>query len=40
MDIRGGGYRFSPLVKQKQKEKNYAVLYFTGKRKYFFIFMM
>jgi hypothetical protein len=35
MNIRGK-YRFSSLVKQKQKEKNYAVFYFTGKRKIFF----
>jgi len=30
-----GEYRFSPLVKFKKKEKNYAVFYFAGKRKYF-----
>jgi hypothetical protein len=29
MDIRGE-YRFSSLVKQTKKEKNYAVFYFTG----------
>jgi hypothetical protein len=26
-----GEYRFSSLVKQKKKEKKYAVFYFTGK---------
>jgi hypothetical protein len=29
MDIRGG-YRFSYLVKQNKKAKNYAVFYFAG----------
>jgi hypothetical protein len=37
MGIRGQ-YRFSSLVKQKKKEKNYAVLYFTGKRIFFYIY--
>jgi hypothetical protein len=32
MDIRGV-YRFSSLVKQKIKGKNYAVFCFAGKRK-------
>jgi hypothetical protein len=36
IDIRGE-YRFSSLVKQKKKENNYAVFYFTGKRKLFFL---
>jgi len=30
-----GEYRFSPLVKLKQKEENYAVFYFAGKRIFF-----
>jgi hypothetical protein len=34
-DIRGV-YRFSSLVKQKKKAKNYAVFCFAGKRKLFF----
>jgi hypothetical protein len=37
MDIRGE-YRFSSLVKQKKKEKNYAVFYFTGKRFFLYIY--
>ncbi len=32
-----GEYRFSSLVKQKKKEKIYAVFYFAGKR--FFHYM-
>jgi hypothetical protein len=32
-----GEYRVSSLVKQKKKEKNYAVFYFTGRR-FFFIY--
>jgi hypothetical protein len=39
MDIRGV-YRFSSLVKQKIKAKNYAVFCFAGKKKYYFIFML
>jgi hypothetical protein len=38
MGIRGE-YRFSSLVTQKIKGKNYAAFYFTGKR-IFFKFMM
>jgi hypothetical protein len=34
-----GEYRFSSLVKPKKKEKNYAVFYFTGKRKIFFLYL-
>jgi hypothetical protein len=39
MDIRGV-YRFSSLVKQKIKAKNYAVFYFAGKRFFFYIYDM
>jgi hypothetical protein len=39
MDIRGV-YRFSSLMKQNKKAKNYAVFCFAGKRNFFFIFMM
>jgi hypothetical protein len=35
MDIRGV-YRFSSLVKQNKKAKNYAVFCFAGKRKLLF----
>jgi hypothetical protein len=37
MDIRGG-CGFSSLMKGKKKGKNYAVFYFTGKRKMFFLY--
>jgi hypothetical protein len=33
-----GEYRFSSIVKQKKKEKIYAVFYFTGKRFFFYIY--
>jgi hypothetical protein len=39
MHIRGV-YRFSSLMKKKINVKNYAVFYFTGKRIFFFIFMI
>jgi hypothetical protein len=39
MDIRGV-YRFSSLVKQNKKAKNYAVLCFAGKKNYYFIFTL
>jgi hypothetical protein len=35
----GGEYRLSSLVKLKKKEKNYAVFYFAGKRKIFFLYL-
>jgi hypothetical protein len=35
MDIRGV-YRFSSLVKQNKKAKNYAVFCFAGKKKILF----
>jgi hypothetical protein len=35
MDIRGV-YRFSSLMKQNKKAKNYAVFCFAGKRIFFF----
>jgi hypothetical protein len=38
MGIRGE-YRFSSLVKFAKIEKNYAVFYFTGKRKVFFLYL-
>ena len=38
MDIRGG-CGFSSLMKLKKKGKNYAVFYFTGRRKIFFIYL-
>jgi hypothetical protein len=31
-----GVYRFSSLVKQNKKGKNFAVFFFAGKRKLFF----
>jgi hypothetical protein len=34
-----GEHRFSSLVKQKKKEKNYAVFYFTGKRIFFVLYL-
>ena len=33
-------YRFSSLVKQNKKWKNYAVFCFVGKKNYYFIFML
>jgi hypothetical protein len=39
MDIRGV-YRFSSLVKQNKKAKNYAVFCFAGKKNYYFIFTL
>jgi hypothetical protein len=30
---------FSSLVKLKKTEKNYAVFYFAGKKKYFFSYL-
>jgi hypothetical protein len=39
MDIRGV-YRFSSLVKQNKKAKNYAVFCFAGKRFFIYILMM
>jgi hypothetical protein len=39
MDIRGV-YRFSSLVKQNKKAKNYSVFCFAGKKNYYFIFML
>jgi len=36
MDIRGV-YRFSSLVKQNKKAKNYAVFCFAGERFFFYI---
>jgi hypothetical protein len=39
MDIRGV-YRFSSLVKQNKKAKNYAVFCFAGKNNYYFIFIL
>jgi hypothetical protein len=35
-----GVYRFSSLVKQKKKAKNYAVFCFAGKKNYYFIFTL
>ena len=37
MDIRWG-VQGSLLMKQKKKEKNYAVFYFAGKRIFFYIY--
>jgi hypothetical protein len=37
MDIRGV-YRFSSLMKQNKKAKNYAVFCFAGKRFFFYIY--
>jgi hypothetical protein len=37
MDIRGV-YRFSSLVKQNKKAKNYDVFCFAGKRFFFYIY--
>jgi hypothetical protein len=39
MDIRGV-YRFSSLMKQNKKAKNYAVFCFAGEKNCYFIFMM
>jgi hypothetical protein len=38
MDIRGV-YRFSSLVKQNKKAKNYAVFCFAGNRIFFMLMM-
>jgi hypothetical protein len=39
MDIRGV-YRFSALMKQNKKAKNYAFFCFAGKKNHYFIFML
>ena len=35
-----GEYRFSSIVKQNKKAKNYAVFCFAGEKKNYFIFML
>jgi len=37
--LQRGGYRFSSLMKQKTREKNYALFYFAGERIFLYIYL-